>query len=180
MAENGCPNFRGLFTTKVIKSNVKPHMEPDAQKVNYVYLPLLPPRIKVKMAVIWMLNFLLLPFEGFIICLHLLKNAWWVQFRLLWRRIWAALFKNPPFLGGWGADKDWNVPKWSFQQISIILKLKPVLWIPNSKTAVLNWFAWDEPWYQAGSESIVFFETNYCTSTGSVNVSFQKTVGTYF
>ena len=48
-------------------------MESDAQKVNYVYLPLLPPRIKVKMAVIWMLNFLLLPFEGFIICLHLLK-----------------------------------------------------------------------------------------------------------
>ena len=63
-------------------------------------------------------------FEGLIIWLHLLKNAWRVQFRLLWRRIWATLFKNPPFLGGWGVDKKWNVPKWSFQQISNILKLK--------------------------------------------------------
>ena len=32
--------------------------------------------------------------------------------------------KIPPFLGGWGEDKEWNVLKWSFQQISIILKLK--------------------------------------------------------
>ena len=35
MAENGCPNFRGLFTTKVIKSHVKLHVKSDAQKVNY-------------------------------------------------------------------------------------------------------------------------------------------------
>ena len=41
MAENGCPNFRGLFTTKIIKSNVKPHVKSDAQKVDYVHLPLL-------------------------------------------------------------------------------------------------------------------------------------------
>ena len=43
MAENGCPNFRGLFTTKVIKSYVKLHVKSDAQKVNYVRLPVLPP-----------------------------------------------------------------------------------------------------------------------------------------
>ena len=39
---NGCLNFRGMFTTKIIKSNVKPHVKSDAQKVNYVHLPLLP------------------------------------------------------------------------------------------------------------------------------------------
>ena len=60
VAENGWLNFRGFFTTKVIKSNVKPHVKFDAQKVNYAHLPLLPP---VVMAVIWMLNFLLVPFE---------------------------------------------------------------------------------------------------------------------
>ena len=34
MGENGCPNFRGLFTTKVIKSHAKLHVKSDAQKVN--------------------------------------------------------------------------------------------------------------------------------------------------
>ena len=29
--ENGCPNFRGLFTTKLIKSHVKLHVKSDAQ-----------------------------------------------------------------------------------------------------------------------------------------------------
>ena len=29
--ENGRPNFRGLFTTKVIKSHVKLHLKSDAQ-----------------------------------------------------------------------------------------------------------------------------------------------------
>ena len=94
------------------------------RKVNYVHLPLLPRsngwnlNAQLFVGALWEMKF-----EGFIICLHLLKNAWRVQFRLLWSRIWATLFKNPPFLGGWGADKEWNVPKWSFQQISIILKL---------------------------------------------------------
>ena len=36
MAENECPNFAGLFTTKVIKSHVKLHVKSDAQKVNCV------------------------------------------------------------------------------------------------------------------------------------------------
>ena len=31
---NGCSNFRGLFTTKVIKSHLKVHVKSDAQKVN--------------------------------------------------------------------------------------------------------------------------------------------------
>ena len=30
--ENRCPNFAGLFTTKVIKSDVKLHVKSDAQK----------------------------------------------------------------------------------------------------------------------------------------------------
>ena len=34
MAENECPNFAGLFTTKVIKSHVKLDVKSDAQKVN--------------------------------------------------------------------------------------------------------------------------------------------------
>ena len=34
MAENECPNFAGLFTTKVVKSHVKLHVKSDAQKVN--------------------------------------------------------------------------------------------------------------------------------------------------
>ena len=44
MAENGCPNFRGLFATKVIKSHLKLHVKSDADKVNYSdasYSPLL-------------------------------------------------------------------------------------------------------------------------------------------
>ena len=36
MAENECPNFAGLFTTKVIKSHVKLHVKSDAQKVNFL------------------------------------------------------------------------------------------------------------------------------------------------
>ena len=31
---NGCSNFRGLFTTKVIKKHLKVHVKSDAQKVN--------------------------------------------------------------------------------------------------------------------------------------------------
>ena len=34
VAENECPNFAGLFTTKVVKSHVKLHVKSDAQKVN--------------------------------------------------------------------------------------------------------------------------------------------------
>ena len=34
MTENECPNFAGLFTTKVVKSHVKLHVKSDAQKVN--------------------------------------------------------------------------------------------------------------------------------------------------
>ena len=33
VGENGCPNFRGLFTRKFIKSHVKLHVKSDAQKV---------------------------------------------------------------------------------------------------------------------------------------------------
>ena len=36
----------------------------------------------------------------------------------------AALLKTPPFWGGGGGGADKAVPKWSFQQISIIWKLK--------------------------------------------------------
>ena len=35
MAENECPNFAGLFTTKVIKSHVKLQVKFDAEKVNF-------------------------------------------------------------------------------------------------------------------------------------------------
>ena len=35
VAENECPNFAGLYTTKVIKSHVKLHVKSDAQKVNF-------------------------------------------------------------------------------------------------------------------------------------------------
>ena len=38
MAENGCPNFRGLFTTKVIKSHAKLHLKSDVQRVNSIAL----------------------------------------------------------------------------------------------------------------------------------------------
>ena len=33
VGENGCPNDRGLFTTKFIKSHVKLHVKSDVQKV---------------------------------------------------------------------------------------------------------------------------------------------------
>ena len=35
--ENRCPNFGGLFTTKVTKSHVKLHVKSDAQKVNSAF-----------------------------------------------------------------------------------------------------------------------------------------------
>ena len=33
VGENGCPNFLGLFTTKLIKCHVKLHAKSDVQKV---------------------------------------------------------------------------------------------------------------------------------------------------
>ena len=33
VGENGCPNFRALFTAKLIKSHMKVHVKSDAQKV---------------------------------------------------------------------------------------------------------------------------------------------------
>ena len=33
VGENGCPNFRGLFTTKFIKSHVTLYVKSDVQKV---------------------------------------------------------------------------------------------------------------------------------------------------
>ena len=40
MAENGCPNFWGLFTARVIKSHIKLQLKFDTQKVNWSILRL--------------------------------------------------------------------------------------------------------------------------------------------
>ena len=54
---------------------MKPHVKSDVQKVNYVHLPLLPPskdgwnlNAQPFVGALWEMKF-----EGFIICLHLLK-----------------------------------------------------------------------------------------------------------
>ena len=36
MGENRCPNVQDLFTIKVIKSQVKLHVNSDAQKMNFL------------------------------------------------------------------------------------------------------------------------------------------------